>query len=122
MRFLSLLAVLLFGFYAHSQIRVSPSQVNFYRVPVNSFGYEQYATIYNYGDKTISVDITETCPFDFQVRHNLCWNLRPYASCDVRVSFRPSREGYQSCHANIRTSEGDFASLWISGEGVKRNY
>lgn len=116
---LSILTVFM-GATAFAQLSVSPSTVNFYDIPVNSYGYEKYVYIHNYGNETVQLDLSENCPYDFQIRHYSCWTLKPNDSCDVRIGFRPSREGQQSCHLTVRTHIGGYNGVWIYGRGTKR--
>ncbi|MCB0408184.1 MAG: hypothetical protein KDD34_08275 [Bdellovibrionales bacterium] len=110
----------LFSLGAHAGLQVLPSSVNFFNVNVGSFGRSETITVRNLSDQDINVSTSDTCFGDFYVV-DTCFYLSRYQSCNIRVEFRPRREGYQSCSISIRdTTNGSLSTVFVSGRGVAR--
>lgn len=112
----------LFSFSANAYLVASPSSVNFYGTPVNSYGDQRTVQVSNYGNAEVRLSIYESCSFDFSIRESFCYSLLPSSSCQINIRFSPSREGYQSCSLRISSNEYAYSeTVQISGQGVQQD-
>lgn len=122
MRFVTAAALTLMSLPAGARIAVSPSVVNFGSVEVNSgLGRQQSVSVRNDSEENARISVSPVgCGFDFRVQDFGCLSLRPRGSCQIQVSFRPSRAGYQSCNVSIYGGLAGTGHLSLSGNGVER--
>jgi hypothetical protein len=116
--FLGVISSLVFSSAAFAEISVSPMFVNFgsVRVHQSSFGQTIYVT--NRLNTSNYITVSGSCFGDFQTM-NFCNGYLPaYASCNMQVTFRPSRKGTQSCTINIQDSVNDWNTVSLSGTGI----
>lgn len=104
---------------AHAWMQVYPTSVTFYSVPIdNVFGEEKSVRVTNTGPNAVSLNMYDTCSFDFNIRETFCWSLAPQQSCTIDIRFKPSRVGTQSCTLRISDTMGGSATVWIRGDGT----
>lgn len=108
-----------FATSAFANLWAQPSMVDFYRVPVKSFGERRSVRLTNYGNERVNVDVSHSCYGDFRVYDNFCYRLDANQSCRIDIEFRPYYEGYQNCRITVTSDLGDYESISVRGQGIR---
>lgn len=109
---------------AFASLDVYPTYINFGTVNSDySNGARRYVTIRNNDNEELSLSISNSCYFDFNVFDRCYYDLAPGQSCELSIDFRPRRDGYRSCYVRINARSplrSYYKSISISGRGESR--
>lgn len=117
MKILFLVAIAtLISIPSFASITVSPSHVMFGQVKMHQYN-QRMVQVRNNGKESVNIRMSGYCA-EYRVS-NHCYSLNQYGSCNVMVTFNPSRPGYHTCNMTFRASNGSVSYLNISGTAVR---
>ena len=99
-----------------ASITVSPSHLMFGQAKMHQH-YQRTVQVRNNGNQTVNINMSGYCS-EYRIS-NHCYSLHQYGSCNVMVTFMPSRPGYHTCNMTFRASDGSSSYLNISGTAVR---
>lgn len=109
------------GFQLLPNIAVTPQNHNFGTIEVGQSSANQTFTVYNLGDKNLSVtgvSLAGTDATDFRLGSSTCATITPGLSCTVQASFRPTTSGLKIAALAITSDDPDTPTYSVSLTGT----